>query len=235
MKTNQVFFLLNMVKRHFFSNLFCTVIWWDLCDPAGYCFLQVLQGNTFQSRQRHPTNGWPCLWEKNSWKLPRDLVPIWDLISHMSFYCLCFFASCFPKPQITTHSHLLCECIYCVARSCFKFNEEKRKKNVSKHPRLFSSHKWMCGFPGNQMTALCFKTPNPLGRGRSVQTEQEAMLPSSSPASQHDWRACWEQVAWNLWLRTSVSKGWSLSPHPSSSSPSSSHSQPHLTLPTLLG
>lgn len=113
--------------------------------------------------------------------------------------------------------------------------KKKGKKNVSKHPRLFSSHKWMCGFPGNQMTALCFKTPNPLGRGRSVQTEQEAMLPSSSPASQHDWRACWEQVAWNLWLRTSVSKGWSLSPHPSSSSPSSSHSQPHLTLPTLLG
>lgn len=112
---------------------------------------------------------------------------------------------------------------------------KKKKKNVSRHPRLFSSHKWMCGFLGNQMTALCFKTPESLGRGRSVQTEQEALLPPSSPASQHDWRACWEQVAWNLCLRTSVSKGWSLAPHPSSSSLSASHSQPHLTLPTLLG
>lgn len=82
--------------------------------------------------------------------------------------------------------------------------------------------------------AWCFKTFRPLGRERSVQTEWEAVLPAPSPVSQQDWRACWEQVAWTLWLRTPVSKGrWPSPPPPSSSSPAASHSQPQLTLHTL--
>lgn len=162
----------------------------------------VIQLSTVFSRQKDLTNGWPNFLRKELEKTAKRFCPwevvirklgplLWGLVFHLSFSCpISFIARWFPKPQVTSHSQQLCECIYYGAQFYFKFNEETRKKNALSHPRLFSSYKWMPGFPGNQMAALCFKISKPLGRVRWRQTEQEAVLPAPSPASLHDWRAC---------------------------------------------
>ena len=201
----------------------------------------------FFSRQRDPTTG-DQFSEKRTWESCQEVLSLGgsgkkarathvrSCLSPELLLPLSFIARSFPKPGEPIHNCSVDVPIVWPHPISNAMKKTRKKMcwaitDCFLHTNGLSSY--LISWVTRWQPCVSRQTFKFLGRGRSGQTEQEqcCQLPLL-PLSMTEEPA--ENKAWNLWLRTPVSKGWSVFPCPSSSSPSASHSQPHLTLTTLL-